>query len=284
MACELCGYEGEPIPIWDKNEREQKKILCSVVIRDGQGRIVNAVNCICPVCGLVYIIPKMDRARCKEFYEREYRETYELQEDSEERHATVAFDYLYYKKAINIPFLDIGASTGKLVEKIQKLTKVEAYGIDSAQQNEFVEQVDIEDYEPKIKFRCVTMLNTLEHMYSPVTILKKVYNIMADKSVLLVSVPDLLNTNIQRPTDAYLSNAHLYTFSQYTLHNMLIKCGFTPLEIATFPEEIGNKMYALCIRTQPQEPEYRKINPEALKRFLNAANVVFIEKYFMLKG
>ena len=284
MSCELCGFTGEPVVIWDKNERDKKGILYSKVIRDENGNMVNAVNVICPVCGLVYTVPKTDR--CKDFYKKEYREEYGFDIEAESNHAHNAFDVLYSRKFLCVPFLDVGASTGELVNIVRKLSKDKsnAVGIDASHENESVTKVDLMDYNPDMKFRCVTMLNTLEHMYSPVEALNKVYDLTDEKAVLLVSVPDLLNTCINKTMDAFLSNAHLYNFTADSLFPLLVKCGFRPVDITIIPEEIGFKLYAVALKDKPKEPKYKKPNIDLIKRLLIIANDLFLTKYTIMEG
>jgi len=288
MKCELC-VNTDYTEIWNKTERDKENKLYSKVIRDENNSIINGGNVICNNCGLVYIIPKMDREGLKDFYGKHYRETYKLNPKAEMNHAKNALDFLIATKTLVTPFLDIGASTGKLVDAVKDIAKINkvvapVIGIDAAQEAKNVQKVDILDYETDIKFRCITMLNTLEHMHSPVKVLKKIHSIMDEKAALMVSVPDLLNTNVQITMDAYLSNAHLYNFTEKTLAAMLVKTGFRPIFSNYIPEEIGNKLYIIALRAKPQEPEYKKPDIEKLKAFLSCANDLCILKAMMTVG
>jgi len=288
MKCELCGST-KYTEIWNKTERDKKNKLYCKVIKDENGNIINGINVVCNNCGLVFVIPKMDRKGLQEFYDKYYREKYKLNPKVEMNHANNALNILIAHKALFVPFLDIGASTGALVDLVKDITKsnkmvMPVVGIDAALETENVQKVDILDYETDIKFKCVTMLNTLEHMHSPVEVLRKVHNMMDEKAVLLVSVPDLFNTNINITMDAYLSNAHLYTFSVNTLTGILTKAGFKPLYLNFVTEEIGNKIYVVALKDEPKEPEYKKPDIEKLKAFLNYANDLCLLKVMMSGG
>ena len=285
MACDLCGSEDYTV-IWDKTEREKKDILASVVIRDSAGKIQHGINVICNNCGLVYVLDKMTKQELAEFYKTGYREIYKRNQKNKlasAHHADTAISILSQKGALNFPFLDIGANDGQLVDLVKNVTGwTEVVGIEpGGSENKSVIGTNIEDYNPITKFKCVTMLNTLEHVYSPTEALTKVHSLMCDKGHLLISVPDLFNTNIKNSMDVYLSNAHLHTFSFYTLHAMLKKCGFVVSHRFTVPEELGDKLYVLAVKGKPEVPEYKEQNGNILQVFLYRADALYFASYLV---
>lgn len=290
--CDLCGSDQHEV-IWDKTEREKQGILRSVVIRDNSGNIVHGRVVMCKRCALVYIRERMSKAELDKFYEEEYRETYHEIEGanihSEKSHAQNAFEIIRSDIKIRIDsILDIGCSSGQLLDlftPISGYAYVKKEGVEKSQFKTGKHRVYSDISEVKNTYDIVTMLNTLEHVYSPTETLQSVYNLLNDNGYLLVSVPDIYNTNIKRPVDSYLSNAHLYTFSPHTIGMMFNKCGFTVEGIYSIPEEIGDKLYVLARKTEPIEIEWdMHADTKSMKVFLQYVDAVFIGQHMFKLG
>lgn len=281
--CDLCGSTEYEV-VWDKTEREKNGVLDNtVVVRDNFGHIINGTNVICKNCGLVYISPQMNDKGYKQLCES-YRTGYPLPLTEEQSHAKTVVEILSKAKALAFPFFDVGASGGSLIKIVRQIadkeipfaySKSEIVGIDSSPLGENVVKAYIEDFNTETRFKCVTIINTLEHMISPTRALEKIYSLMADDGVLLVGVPNVLNMCIHLPVDAFLSSAHLYNFSLDTLLKMLAKCGFKPTHATMYVEEIGEKIYILSVKDKPIVPKYKQPNVGAFKSFLNHTNKVY---------
>lgn len=286
-TCDLCGSIDYTV-IWDKEEREKQGKLYGAVIRDDNGKIINGRNVMCNKCGLAYVTPRMTRETLKEFYEKEYRNIYdeEVNFKSELRHAENLVNLLNTYKIKGGTFLDIGSSVGVLVAMLSQ-NGVDAIGIEASKRNADIAikngvnviNTNIEEWQTDKKFDVITMLNTLEHMYSPKEILKKIHSMLSDEGVLIISVPDLFNINIKRNPDVYLSNAHIYNFNVYSLGKMLVECGYEPKHVDYTPEEIGNKLYMTAQKTTKDkeellEPIPNKTNAQAVIELLEAIDNV----------
>jgi 2-polyprenyl-3-methyl-5-hydroxy-6-metoxy-1,4-benzoquinol methylase len=262
----------------------------SAVIRNESGEILNGVNVQCHDCGLVYVSPAMDREWMDNFYRNEYRKTYGRNEASqmaaEQNHAGNAVMLL----KTNLPdikpkrFLDIGCSNGKLLEKLLEVYGIGIYvGVDpSEREGKFPVYKSLD--EVGHKHDLVTMLNTLEHMTNPMEELRKIHNILEDDGYLMISVPDLYNTNIRRPVDAYLSNAHLFNFSRNTLSMMLFLTGFEIMHPIVVTEEIGDKIYVICRKGKGGSVETQRPSPEATRNFLLCVDAIFDLKVRLYGG
>ncbi|MFA4834915.1 MAG: class I SAM-dependent methyltransferase [Dehalococcoidia bacterium] len=259
-TCDLCGADDYEI-IWDKTEREKQGVLRCKVIRDTKGEIIHGRVVICKNCGLVYVNPRMTQESLDQFYAEDYRRVYNEPATlkNEANHAKNAWEllqpYIYTGKKI----LDIGCSTGKLVELTQ------GYGIEPNREHcEIakgkglqVENCTIEDYAPGFKFDIITMLNALEHVASPTAVLSKIYSLLNSDGYVVISVPNFGNRTIHLSVDAFLSNAHLYHFELITLKELFQKCGFKPVGECVTVESIGEKLYLLGQKT---DERLEKIN------------------------
>lgn len=308
VNCDLCGSDSDnAVVLWDKTEREKAGVLRSVVIRDEQGNIIQGRNVICKRCGLVYVTPRLTKKELDRFYAEDYRKIYNGGHgfEAEKRHAENAFQVLQgirpFSRLRYLPegkLLDVGCSTGKLLERIGWEINVGLYGIEpnleyceiakaSKVANLNVENCTIEDYNPDFRFDTITMLNALEHVFSPTAVLTKIHGLLNEDGHVLISVPNLLSTHINIPVDAFLSNVHLYNFTPATLGIMAQKCGFRPVKIFSISEEMGEKIYMLVQKSESVEVVYddnieKRI--EFTKMFLEYSDRLFVLKHVLSNG
>ena len=262
--CDLCG--SDQYHVMHDKKYDSPPIT---MIRD-DGIPVHTIDVMCKECGLVYKNPRMTRESLDKFYTEQYRETYVSKETSEEFHANIAYRLL---DGMSGSLLDIGCSKGKLLE----LWQGESAGVEPSQLRPPNAYASIKDV-PK-QYDIVTMLNALEHMYSPTETLQEIYKVCGGH--LLLSVPDLFNTNIKIGVSPYLSCAHLYTFYLNTIEALLVKCGFTPQKIIYANEEIGNKLYILSQKDIPREPVFFKPDVRIVTAFLNAWDTLMSIKIYL---
>jgi len=276
-SCDLCG-NSDYIVLWDKTEREKVGVLRSAVIRDKEGNIVQGRNVMCKRCGLVYVNPRLSKTELDRFYAEDYRKIYggEASLEAEKRHAELAFNLMPKGN-----HLDIGCSTGQLIN----LTG--GHGIEPNREHYeiarnaglIIKNCAIENYNLDLRFDIITMLNALEHVISPTTVLQKIHSLLNDRGHVLISVPNLLSTHINIPVDAFLSNAHLFNFTAATLGIMAQKCGLKPVKMFSVSEEMGKKIYMLAKKSEPVEVEFddnieKRI--EFTKMFLEYVDRVFV--------
>jgi SAM-dependent methyltransferase len=233
----------------------------------------------------VYVDPKMSREELAKFYAEDYRKIYGGKHslEAEKKHANNAFDILI--DIGDLPHgktLDIGCSTGILLELINRFADSEvAYGIEpniehceiASRNTVKVFNCNIEDFGTNIKFDIITMLNALEHVYSPTEVLTKINSLLKDDGYVLVSVPNLYNKTINIPVDAFLSNAHLYNFSEFTIRSLFNKCGFKVINIDHITEEMGDKLYVLGQKHNGQHASFCAKEENPRQHLLNAQHV-----------
>ena len=285
VNCDLCG-SSESVTIWDKTEREKAGILRSVVIRNDQGEIIQGRNVMCLRCGLVYVSPRLSKAELDRFYAEDYRKIYRsgASLEAEKRHARTAYSLM--PQGIH---LDIGCSTGQLIRMTDGcgIEPNQEYCEKAKNAGLSVENCTIEDYDPGIRFDVITMLNALEHVASPSAVLTKIHDLLSDDGHVLISVPNLLNTHLNIPADAFLSNAHLHNFTPATLHMLLAKVGLHAVKAWSVAEEMGEKIYVLAQKGRPTEiifDDNIAKRYEYTKRFLTCADELFMLKHVLLSG
>ena len=313
-ACDLCGSTNFQV-IWDKALRDNLGVLNSVTIRDENNSIVHGRVVMCDKCGLVYTDPKLTELDLIEFYKAEYRTLYkstpEIQLQMEANHANTAFSILQRYidieklKAENgvLNYADVGASTLRactgmktVFKNLAKVVAIEPskeyveFGLQVNKQHNMDAEIEIfngmvEHFSPSYKFDFITMLNTLEHMHSPSKTLKAIHKILDDKAILLLSVPTIINISPTMTVDAWLSNAHLYHFAPATISALLITNGFKPLEMIGNMEEVGEKMYVVAEKAEPQEIQFdKKPNFGLMRQYLLEQDTCNLSRFALAQG
>lgn len=290
--CNLCGSSEFTI-LWDKVKRKKDGLLRSIVITNDTGEIIQGTNVICKHCGLVFISPRLTKEDLDKFYTEDYRKIYKgaLNAEVEKHHAETAMKVLKESCEVDVGnrLLDIGCSTGELVDRIRH-TRIDSYGIEPNKEHYEiakskgleVECTTIESYDPGMKFDIITMLNALEHVYSPTETLEKIHSLLNEDGYLLICVPNLYNRTIHIPVDAFLSNAHLYNFSIDTLTAYFLKTGFKIVNQYQVTEEMGDKIYLLGQKTDKKWEFIPKIETEVVKNtvdHLKLADSIWHMKY-----
>ncbi len=113
--------------------------------------------------------------------------------------AQACLEYARGESLLDMPCGD-GALTAMLAPSFKRVVGVDASGshLELARQNlisaEFHEAL-IEDFETDERFDTITMLNILEHVVDPISVLKRAAGLLNGNGVLLVHVPNALAIN-----------------------------------------------------------------------------------------
>ena len=203
--------------------------------REFRGYMV--INRLCSNCGLVYQSPRKTESELREFYLGEYRHIYQGDEGPSQKDITVQtarasgiVDLLLDNGVEHINHhLDIGSSTGLLLEKVKKEFHCQVTGIEPGNAyREYALSKDLEVFESlealiaagEWKFDLITMIHVLEHMPDPVEYLSQLKsNLMTEQGKLLVEVPNLY------AHDSF-EIAHLTCFSRHSLFEVLEQASF----------------------------------------------------------
>jgi SAM-dependent methyltransferase len=213
-------------------ERDQFAIFDQ---RDFRG--FEVINVLCSNCGLVFQTPRKTDPELKDFYQDQYRLTYQGQEGPNEKDLRIqkarAENLVKFMQELGVEeidrYMDIGSSTGLLMEEIQTAFDCQVVGIEpGAAYREFARGKGLEVYEDlnqiaaqeEDRFDLVSMIHVLEHISDPVGYLITLREKCLTKSAkLLIEVPNLY------AHDSF-ELAHLTSFSRETLTQVLKKAGY----------------------------------------------------------
>jgi 2-polyprenyl-3-methyl-5-hydroxy-6-metoxy-1,4-benzoquinol methylase len=210
----------------------------SSVFDQREFRSIPVTNRLCQSCGLVYQSPRMTQPESQAFYEAEYRRLYQGQEgpsakdtivQSARAKKTLAFISPHVKRCSYI--LDIGCSTGALLQNIGAYYHAQTFGIEPgtiyrqyAQDSGLTVYPSLAELEQASlpRFNLISMMHVLEHLADPVEYLQHLRKrLLTPDGWLLVEVPNLY------AHDSF-EVAHLISFSAHTLAQVIKKAGFHP--------------------------------------------------------
>jgi SAM-dependent methyltransferase len=191
----------------------------------------------CENCGLIYQSLEESQAANPEFYRKTYRKIYQADEKPGDKDLWVQekranhLVSIVYDQMKDFPgrVLDIGASTGTLLNKMRDRFGSEVFGVEPGDAyRAFAKHRGIEMF-PSLdalidssvdKFDLISISHVLEHFADPVNELIKIKKELLDgEGCLLVEVPNFY------AHDSY-ELAHLTCFTPHTLRELLNQAGF----------------------------------------------------------
>lgn len=191
----------------------------------------------CVDCELIYQSPDANQASDPGFYAEAYRQIYQSSVEPTpkdlwvQEHRAYALVSILQSLKIHPPerILDIGASTGVLLESFRNIFGGDVIGVEPGDAyRTHAEQRGIEMY-PSIeklvetnppRFDLISMIHVLEHLADPVGVLKMIRtNLLKDSGVLLLEVPNFY------AHDSY-ELAHLVCYTPHTTQQVLRQAGY----------------------------------------------------------
>lgn len=254
-------------------------------------------NRLCSNCGLVYQSPRMTEAELKDFYLSEYRQIYQGTEGPNQKDITIqearAVGIINLLRDCGVEkverFLDIGTSTGTLLEKIKKEYRCDVFGIEpgSAFQayarsrgNEVFANLDDLPESGENKFDLISMIHVLEHLPDPVGYLKALrFDYLDYQGKILIEVPNLY-------AHESFEIAHLTSFSRHSLYEVLKSAGFRTNFVETHGRPRSNviplyiSLLAVPELNPSEEPEIEIEKMVRIKRNLGLSHRRLVEKLF----
>ena len=198
-------------------------------------------NRLCLNCGLVYQSPRMTENESSGFYAKEYRllnegnadPTARNLADQQERAASL---YAFAQPVVGtvIRHLDIGCSSGLLLQRFQEACLGQAFGIEPGEEHRayarnkgltvYAALEELEKSE-KTRFDLISLAHVLEHLPDPAGTLAHLREELLDPSGwILLEVPNLY------AHDSF-EVAHLVSYSRHTLMQTLQKAGFEVVKL-----------------------------------------------------
>ena len=192
---------------------------------------------ICEDCGFVFQNTLKSQAADPDFYQQTYRKIYQETEEptskdlyQQSQRALVQTAWLKtlgYVKFARI--LDIGASSGLLLETFAKEFKAEVVGVEPGDayrklaENKGLRMFNSIDALTESQPECfdlVSLMHVLEHLEKPIEVLKQIREkLLKDDGCLIIEVPNFY------AHDSY-ELAHLTCFTEQSLAEMLKQAGF----------------------------------------------------------
>jgi SAM-dependent methyltransferase len=213
---------------------------------------------------MVFLSPRMSPDSMKKFYQKGYR-VHDIENDKpmqwviekEQERARYQVDLINAWARTPLRLLDIGASTGQLLQMAAQRFGCEAVGVepgdiyraDAGQAFRLYPNVNVLISAGEMRFDIITVSHVLEHLPEPVAFLSNVRdNLLKEDGVLYVEVPNLYGHSCFEPS-------HLYSFTNRTLGMLLRSAGFfvTHLKTHSMPRDFGWRNISVLAR--PSTPE-----------------------------
>jgi len=277
--CPLCNLEGSSL--FDQREF----------------RGFQVTNRLCANCGFVYQSPRMTESELIDFYQSQYRQIYQGIEGPDQKEIAIqearALGIINLLRDCGVEqvkrFLDIGASTGMLINKIKNEYQCDASGIEPGRAyreyarshgiDVFASLDDLPDAGEK-KFDLVSLIHVLEHIPDPVKYLEKVRSdYLVDQGRILIEVPNIYAHDC-------FEIAHLTSFSRHTLNEVLKSAGFRTIFMEAHGRPRSNMIplyisfLAVPELNTPDEPQIEVERWIRMKRNTGLAHRKLIEKLF----
>jgi SAM-dependent methyltransferase len=235
-------------------------------------------NVLCQGCGLVYQSPRMTEAESSAFYETEYRLLYQGQEGPNPKdlvvqtaRAQVALEFIHQQVKSTTRILDIGCSTGVLLQQFQAYYQSQTRGVEPGNMyRQYARSLGLEVFLSLEElsssgishFNLVSMMHVLEHLPNPVEYLKIISeNFLESDGWLLLEVPNLYAHDC-------FEVAHLTSFSAHTLTQVVQKAGFRVVQLRAhgMPRSKLIPLY-LSLLAKPDGSAPYSFKPDRMVRF-----------------
>ena len=220
---------------------------------------------ICENCGLVFQSPRMSSKKLDAFYKEGYRTHAQESEEPTKKDLVMQRERAKYSTSLITSkitkverHLDIGSSSGALLQAIQEAYQSATVGIEPGDvYRRFSESQGLTIY-PSLSdlpndiapFDLITMMHVVEHLPDPVQYLRSLRSDYSlPRGYLLIEVPNLLEHEA-------LELGHLYAFTPSTLRETVRQAGFEVVWVRThggFRSPIL-KLFITLLAQVPVEP------------------------------
>ncbi len=243
IPCNLCG----------SSDAEQ------IRSKDRHGGYLRSV--ICRRCGLVWTDPRPTPDEMRTFYARDYRLNYKKTYQPKPRHIYRAGKVAVYRFLELRPLLrpgsrvlDIGAGGGEVVYVLRAMGHAaagvepnEGYARYAADRlgvpvtQGFWQDAHVEPASQDL----VTIFHALEHLESPLDVMRRAHEWLAPQGLLLVEVPHI--EAVYNQPHSQFHRGHLYHFNLPVLKMLGRRAGYTP--VSDFTSSDGGIIRVVFQRT-----------------------------------
>ena len=194
----------------------------------------------CKSCGLAVLNPHPTDAEMFEKY-NEYYGYPPMPIDSEEKACEVAVQSKRVKDASRFKspgsWFDVGAGAGTLLVRARQ-AGWDVYGCEIAKHlveyatREYgleLYEGTLQEYMPSLRFDVISMYHILEHVASPLVLLRAAHERLEDNGLLVVEVPNVVSLDARlggENWEGWALPVHFYHFTPETLVRMLERGGF----------------------------------------------------------
>lgn len=151
-----------------------------------------------------------------------------------------------------LKFLDVGGANGVFAYEF-KDENWQAFVADPSTEGKFVERFGIHYtqayYQPglfKNKFNLISLNCVLEHLESPIDILKIAKGDLDENGFLYVEIPDAVHFDLYPKEDDIFNSCHLWMFDPMTLSRILFDAGFQIYSLTRIRLPKGIGLWALA--------------------------------------
>lgn len=186
--------------------------------------------------------------------------------------------------------LELGCGSGEMSQMMKETCQAQIFGVEKDPQAAwqakrhcdyvFTEDLDNEHSLDALqfeKFDAITLVDVLEHLQHPESLLERLKPLMMDESTILLSVPNVAHASVRlelltgdfRYEDVgILDNTHLKFFTLNSLKSMIQRCGFEINEIDYTWHDMPDSVIARYLRQVGVEATPRVLDyfhqPEAV--------------------
>jgi 2-polyprenyl-3-methyl-5-hydroxy-6-metoxy-1,4-benzoquinol methylase len=242
---------------------------------------------ICKSCGLTYLNPRWTKEAYSKYYANEYDGVYRsdvLKPEIDSGKYTTAKQMVsrlnLEGQLPNNPkrILDIGSGMGwsSVYLKDEVFTDAVFFAVESSLhcienlKNNGIsllsDDIDSDWDQGSEKFDLIIMRHVLEHFLDPIAVLKKVQNLLSEKGVLYLAVPN--NNNPYTPLKTnFLRIVHTFYFDPASIGNALKLAGINLVQLKELDKDNPYELYCICKKGIPRQVEIDSNNYNQVKSF-----------------
>jgi 2-polyprenyl-3-methyl-5-hydroxy-6-metoxy-1,4-benzoquinol methylase len=211
--------------------------------------------CLCNDCGTLFVNPRPSRSILDLFYSRSksfHGMTQSLFDNEAGRkkyifvpRAKLILEFLKENGVVKGDLLEVGCSIGTMLSIFKDKSQFNVFGIDPSplalevteKRGLDVYPVTIEEFdEPEKTFDVVLSFETIEHLFWPIELVQKVYNILSDGGYFIFTTPNYHGFDmliLGRDYKRILAPFHLNYFNIKTIDTLLNLAGLRVVDKST---------------------------------------------------